>query len=65
MRSVHDHIIRYDGPYAIARKCRVCGHTVVKRKERRRPGRGWGFRHGNKLNGKIIRHIRAEHPEIE
>ncbi|MDE0660309.1 MAG: hypothetical protein F4Z31_07130 [Gemmatimonadetes bacterium] len=51
-----------NGPRAIVRTCRICGHTLVTRKPLR-PGRGWGFREGNKLRGRMIRHIRAEHPE--
>lgn len=31
-----------NGPRAIVRTCRVCGHTLVTRKPIR-PGRGWGF----------------------
>lgn len=56
------HFVRYDGPFAIVAKCHHCRHMDVVRKERN-PGRGWGMREGNKQRGRMIQHVKTEHPE--
>lgn len=48
------------GPCAIIRTCRLCGHTVSRR---RGGGRGAGFREGNKQRGVMHAHIKDTHPK--
>ena len=56
-------IKRYDGPVALAAGCTLCKHTDRTIKPPRgRAGRGWGMREGNKLRGRMIQHVKAEHP---
>lgn len=62
--SADDHIRKINGPYAIGRVCRICGEKWITKKIRN-PGRGWGYREGNRLRGKAIRHIRECHPEVK
>ena len=47
------------GPFAIARGCRLCSFVDTRRSGR---GRGAGFREGNKQRGRLHQHIKAEHP---
>jgi len=56
---------RFDGPFAIARGCKLCKHVDVVRKPRAgQRGRGWGMREGNKQRGRLIQHIKTAHPEV-
>ena len=58
------YIMATDGPIGISRGCVICGYGVSQPKlPRGTAGRGWGMRHGNILRGKIIQHIKAEHPK--
>ena len=52
------------GPYAKVRVCLLCGHSEIVRKGIRDAGRGYGMREGNKARGRMIQHIKAEHPEV-
>ena len=49
------------GPFAIVKSCTICGFS-----DSRKPGygRGSGMRAGNQSRGRIIQHIKAEHPEV-
>lgn len=51
---------KIEGPFAILRTCRICGHRISRR---RGNGRGAGFREGNKQRGEMHTHIRTEHPK--
>ncbi len=54
----------FDGPMAITRSCTLCKHYDLVRKERPgNAGRGWGMREGNKQRGRMIQHVKSEHPE--
>lgn len=50
---------KVEGPFAIVRTCRLCGHTETRR---RGGGRGAGFREGNRQRALMHAHIKAEHP---
>ena len=52
-----------NGYFAIGRTCTICGFGLTRQKERN-PGRGWGMREGNILRGKMIRHVRENHPQL-
>ena len=52
------------GPLATVRVCIVCGHKEIVRKGIRGAGRGYGMREGNKARGRMIQHIKSEHPEV-
>jgi hypothetical protein len=54
---------RHNGPFAITAGCNLCKHIDIVRKERN-PGRGWGMREGNKQRGRMIQHVKAEHPDV-
>ena len=54
---------RTEGHFAIGRTCTVCGYSLSRQKERN-PGRGWGMREGNILRGKLIQHVRKNHPQL-
>lgn len=54
---------RHNGAFAITAGCKLCKHVDIARKERA-PGRGWGMREGNKQRGRMIQHIKSEHPEV-
>jgi hypothetical protein len=66
MSHLADQYIKHrDLPRGIVRSCAICtfADTVIKP----RPGtagRGWGMREGNKQRGRLIQHIKAEHPEV-
>lgn len=56
-------IAHRDAPLAILRWCTICNHSDVVRKVRN-AGRGWGMREGNKQRGRLIQHVKAEHPDL-
>jgi hypothetical protein len=55
------------GPLATIRSCTApgCNFTVKVKKGNPSVGRGYGMREGNKARGKIIQHIKQDHPELE
>lgn len=50
------------GPLASIRVCRICGHAEVVHVGIRGVGRGYGMREGNKARGRMIQHIKNNHP---
>jgi hypothetical protein len=59
------HFKRYNGVFAITAQCSHCKHMDIVRKERPgMAGRGWGMREGNKQRGRMIQHVKAEHPDV-
>ena len=57
-------IKKLDGPFGIVRACALCKFSdVVRKPPVGQRGRGWGMFHGNKQRGRLIQHIKAEHPE--
>ena len=65
MHPAEEHFTRHEGPLAISAGCKLCHHTeVTKKLPDGYAGRGWGFREGNKLRGRMIQHIKAKHPEV-
>lgn len=61
-RFVDDMMTVYDGPFAVSRGCKLCKFVDTRRKTRG-AGRGAGFREGNQQRGRLIQHIKTEHPE--
>ena len=59
---IDDLILTTEGPFAVSRGCKLCKFYDVRRKVRGL-GRGNGMREGNKQRGRLIQHIKAEHPE--
>lgn len=51
-----------EGPIAVIRVCKICGYMETVRKGRPKVGKGYGFREGNKARGRMIQHIKKEHP---
>ena len=51
------------GPLAIVRVCKICGHFETVKKGIPGVGRSYGMREGNKARGRIIQHIKDNHPE--
>lgn len=55
---------RKDLPRGIVAACKLCKHfDVVKKLPAGTAGRGWGMREGNKQRGRMIQHVKADHPE--
>ena len=55
---------RHNGPVEIAGGCNLCKHVdVVKKLPAGQAGRGWGMREGNKQRGRLVQHVKAEHPD--
>lgn len=52
----------HEGPLAVVRQCTLCKHFELVRKGLRGVGRGYGMREGNKARGRIIQHIKLNHP---
>lgn len=61
-RFVDELMAVYEGPFAVSRGCNLCKFVDTRRKVRG-AGRGSGFREGNQQRGRLIQHIKAEHPE--
>lgn len=53
----------YRGPLSVVRACKWCPHVELIKKGVRGAGRGYGMREGNKARGRIITHVRENHPE--
>jgi len=49
------------GPFGTVRSCRLCAH-YDKIPSGLGQGRGYGMREGGKSRGRMIQHIKAEHP---
>ena len=50
-----------EGPFAVTKTCRICGFSDTRK---RGVGRGSGFRLGNQSMGRVIQHIKREHPDL-
>ncbi len=48
------------GPFGTIRTCRLCGEFDMIPRGR---GRGYGMKYGNKSRGRMIQHVKAEHPD--
>jgi len=48
------------GPLATLRVCNFCKHVETVRHGG--IGRGYGMREGNKARGRMIQHVKAQHP---
>ena len=56
-----DKFIKFSaGPFGYTRECTICGHFDYRKIGF---GRGAGMREGNKQRGRLLQHIKAEHPE--
>ena len=53
------------GPMASVRCCVICGHIEKFPKGVQGVGRGYGLAQGSKSQGRMIQHIKAEHPDAE
>lgn len=61
---IDDHFRVYSSAIAVVRACNHCKHTERITCGIRGAGRGYGMREGNKARGRMIQHIKAEHPEV-
>lgn len=61
-RKIDDFIATFDGALGVSRCCKLCKFMDQRRKVRG-GGRGSGMREGNKQRGRLIQHIKSEHPE--
>ncbi len=52
----------FEGPRMVIRSCRWCKHMELVPKGLRGVGRGYGMREGNKARGRMIQHVKVEHP---
>jgi len=52
------------GPLAVIRVCEICGHKEVVKVGIPGVGRGYGMREGNKARGRMIQHIKSQHPNF-
>lgn len=59
-----EHFKTYEGPFAVVRACNYCNHIEKVQKGVRNAGRGYGMREGNKARGRMIQHLKAEHPWV-
>ena len=63
LRAYRPFIGLFNGPFGMSGKCALCKFYVVEKKSMMGGlGRGWGFRVSAKLRGKVMQHIKAEHP---
>jgi len=63
--KIEDEFVRkVEGPFAVVRACRICGHQEIVQKNKFGVGRGYGFREGNKARGRIIKHVKEKHAAI-
>lgn len=53
----------FEGPRAVVRGCLFCKHFEKIQKGLPGVGRGYGMREGNKARGRMIQHVKEEHPE--
>ena len=60
------YILAHSGISGIVRACRAPGcHFRLFTRRPPRPGRGWGFREGNKQRGAMIQHIKNAHADLQ
>ena len=59
MHKAEAFITHTTGPFGTVRACRICGESDMIPRGR---GRGYGMREGNKSRGRMIQHVKAEHP---
>lgn len=60
--AIYRNLITTDeGPFGVAKTCRICGFMDYRQRGR---GRGAGFRLGNQSLGRVIQHIKTAHPEL-
>ena len=56
---------KVEGPLAVVRICKICGHQEVVKKGLPGVGRGYGLREGNKARGRMIQHINECHKKAD
>lgn len=67
MHWTEKHIKTSRGPLGVVRFCTVkkCKFYAMVKTGIHGVGRGYGMREGNKARGKMIQHVKSEHPELK
>jgi len=59
-----DHFRTLKGPFGVVRACNYCNHLEILKTGIPGSGQGYGMREGNKARGRIVQHIKENHPEV-